>query len=88
MGLTEQLFGSDTKKFSECVENKIAELNEKYKDFLSTEKIDLSTTYMITFGQSGSGRVGFGRTQDISTEIDSEIDRILRECAEKNLQKL
>ncbi|MCT4234956.1 hypothetical protein HZP42_01010 [Elizabethkingia anophelis] len=88
MGLTEQLFGSNAEIFSECVENKVAELEEKYKDFLSEEKIDLSTAYMITFGQSGSGRIGFGRIQDISPEIDSEIDRILHECAEKHLQKL
>ncbi len=88
MGLTEQLFGNGAERFSDCVEIKIAELNEKYKDFLSKEKIDLSTAYMISFGQSGSGRVGFGRTQDISPEIDSEIDKILHECAEKHLQKL
>lgn len=88
MGLTEQLFGSNAEKFSECVENKIAELSERHKDFLSEGKIDLSTSYMITFGQSGSGRVGFGRTQDISSEIDLEIDRILTECAERHLQKL
>ncbi|MHA7607890.1 hypothetical protein ACV0BM_003405 [Elizabethkingia meningoseptica] len=88
MGLTEQLFGSNAEKFSECVESKIAELGEKHKDFLSEGKIDLSTSYIITFGQSGSGRVGVGRTQDISLEIDSEIDQIFKECAEKHLQKL
>ncbi|WP_077416057.1 hypothetical protein [Chryseobacterium sp. JV274] len=88
MGLTEQLFGNGAERFSDCVEIKIAELNEKHKDFLYEEKIDLSTAYMITFGQSGSGSLGFGRTQDISPEIDSEIDRILHECAEKHLQKL
>ncbi|SIR47833.1 MULTISPECIES: hypothetical protein [unclassified Chryseobacterium] len=88
MGLTEKLFGNGAERFSDCVEIKIAELKEKHKDFLSEEKIDLSTAYMITFGQSGSGRVGFNRIQDISLEIDSEIDRILHECAEEHLQKL
>lgn len=82
MGLTEQFFGSSAEKFTECVEIKIAELNEKHKNFLSEQNIDLNDSYIITFGQSGTGRIGFGRTSDISNEIDIEIDKILHDCAE------
>ncbi len=42
MGLTEQLFGCAAEKFTECVEIKIAELNEKHKDFLSAQSIGLT----------------------------------------------
>ena len=88
MGLTEQLFGSVAEKFTECVEIKIAELSEKHKDFLSEQSIVLTDSYIITFGQSRTGRIGFSRTRDISNEIDIEIDRILHDCAEKHLKKL
>lgn len=88
MGLTEQLFGSAAEKFTECVEIKIAELNEKHKNFLSEQNIDLNDSYIITFGQSGTGRIGFSRTSDISNEIDIEIDKILHDCAEQHLNKL
>ncbi|AZA60212.1 MULTISPECIES: hypothetical protein [Chryseobacterium] len=49
MGLTEQFFGSAAEKFTECVEIKIAELNEKHKNFLSEQNIDLNDSYIITF---------------------------------------
>lgn len=87
MGLTEHLFGNGAERFSDCVEIKIAELNEKHKDFLSPQNINLNEdSYMITF--EPGGRIGFSRTKDISNEIDAEIDRILQECAEEHLQKL
>ena len=69
MGLTEQLFGSATEKFTECVEIKIAELNEKHKNFLSEQNIDLNGSYIITFGQSGTGRIGFNRTSDFQMRL-------------------
>ncbi|WP_407503310.1 hypothetical protein [Elizabethkingia miricola] len=88
MGLTEQLFGNGAEKFENCVEIKIAELNEKHKDFLSEQNINLNEdSYIITYGQSGTGTIGFSRTRNISSEIDAEIDRILNQCAEENLQK-
>ncbi|MGI9650929.1 hypothetical protein [Chryseobacterium sp. RLHN22] len=89
MGLTEDLFGSDAEKFTICVENKIKELSEKHKNFLSEQNIDLiSDSYIISYGQSGSGRIRFFRTRNISAEIDAEIDKILSNCAEQKLQKL
>ncbi|REC42018.1 hypothetical protein [Chryseobacterium sp. 5_R23647] len=89
MGLTEQIFGNGSEKFTDCVSSKIADLNEKYKNYLSEQNIDLNTdSYIITYGQSGTGRVGFSRSADISNEINSEIDKVLRDCAEEHLQKL
>jgi len=87
MGLTEQLFGSGAERFANCIEFKIAKLNEKHKDFLSDQNINLNEgSYMITFDPGG--RIGFRRTRNISNEIDSEIDRILNQCVEEHLLKL
>ena len=88
MDLTEKIFGKNANNFSKCVEKKIGELNEKYKTILEEKQIDLikDPSYFITYDVPQKGMISYTRTIEISSEIDSEIDKIFEECLETFLK--